>query len=532
MRTVADMTAPVVIIGGGPVGIGLAIDLGLRGIHAIVVERHLAPQPIPRGQNLTQRTMEHFYAWGAEDALRAARTIPHDYGIGGMTAYGALLGDYTHDWLQRELVRPFYFTDNERLPQYATEAVLRQRAAEIDTIELLFGWSCTALRQDADGAEVDITDRDGRQQTLRAEFVVGCDGSRSLVREQAGISQTQSDHDRLMVLLVFRSTGLHEKLARYPGKSFYNVLHPALDGYWKFFGRVDLGSTWFFHAPVPADTTRDNFDFTRFLHEAAGAEFDVAFEHIGFWDLRFAIADTYRAGRVFIAGDAAHSHPPYGGYGINSGLEDAVNLSWKLAAHLQGWGGSNLLGSYSAERQPVFASTARDFIEQSIFADRDFLREHNPVRDRAGFETAWRERLSGARAEVNAFEPHYEGSPIVWGPQGAASSAIGNHAHAARAGHHLTPEMLSSGRNVFEELGQGFTLIALDADHAASHFVQAAAKLRVPLKVIADTASNDRERYAAQLILVRPDQFVAWVGDDVADDDAAGVLRRVIGGKV
>ncbi len=529
----ADATAPVVIVGGGPVGIGLAIDLALRGIRVVVVERHLAPQPIPKGQNLTQRTMEHFYFWGAEDALRAARTIPRDYGMGGMIAYGTLLGDYHHDWLQRELVRPFYFTDNERLPQYATEAVLRQRAAEIDRIELKFGWSCTALRQDADGAEVDIIDRAGNARTLRAEFVVGCDGSRSLVREQAGITQTRSDHDRLMVLLVFRSTSLHEQLARYPGKCFYNVLHPELDGYWKFFGRVDLGSTWFFHAPVPPDTSRDSFDFKRLLHEAAGAEFDVALEHIGFWDLRFAIADQYRAGRVFVAGDAAHSHPPYGGYGINSGLEDAVNLSWKLAAHLQGWGGVDMLDSYGAERQPVFASTARDFIEQSIFTDRDFLRSYDPARDRAGFEAAWRERQSDARAEVNAFEPNYEGSPIVWGPPDAVSSAIGNHAHAARAGHHLTPQKLSFGYNVFETLGKGFTLIALDADDTAEHFAQAAAELRIPLEIISDTVSGDRERYAARLILVRPDQFIAWVGDDVSDgDEPKRVLQRAAGIKV
>jgi len=529
----ADMTAPVVIVGGGPVGIGLAIDLGLRGVDVIVVERHLAPQPIPKGQNLTQRTMEHFYVWGAEDALRAARTIPRDYGIGGMTAYGTLLGDYHHDWLQRELVRPFYFTDNERLPQYATEAVLRRRAAEIDGVELLFGWTCTALRQDADGAEVDIVDRAGQTRTLRANFVVGCDGSRSLVRKQAGITQTRSDHDRLMVLLVFRSTGLHEQLARYPGKSFYNVLHPELEGYWKFFGRVDLGSTWFFHAPVPADTGRDNFDFKGLLHEAAGAEFDIELEHIGFWDLRFAVADDYRKGRVFVAGDAAHSHPPYGGYGINSGLEDAVNLSWKLAAHLKGWGGADLLDSYSAERQPVFASTARDFIEQSIFADRDFLRAHDPARDRADFEAAWRERQSGARAEVNAFEPNYEGSPIVWGPLGAASSAIGNHADVARAGHHLTPQPLSSGRNVFEALGKGFTLIAFDADDAASRFVQAAAELRIPLEVVSDTDTDSRDKYAARLILVRPDQFIAWVGDDVSDaDEPKPLLLRAVGAKV
>jgi 4-hydroxyisophthalate hydroxylase len=529
MQNLAGTDAAVVIVGGGPVGMGLAIDLGLRGVRSLVVERHKDPQPIPKGQNLTQRTMEHFYFWGAEAELRAARTIPRDYGIGGMTSYGTLLSGHSHDWLQRELVRPFYFTDNERLPQYATEAVLRRRAAQISAIETLYGWTADAIRQDDDVVSVDIVDRDGHKRSLRADYIVGCDGSRSMVREQAGITQTRSDHDRLMVLLVFRSTGLHKLLERFPGKSFYNVLHPDLDGYWKFFGRVDLGSTWFFHAPVPASTTRDNFDFRGFLHEAAGAEFDVEFEHIGFWDLRFALADSYRKGRVFIAGDAAHSHPPYGGYGINSGLEDAVNLSWKLAATLQGWGGSGLLDSYDAERQPVFASTARDFIEKSIFDDRDFLRKHDPARDRADFEAAWHERQFGARAEVNAFEPNYEGSAIVWGAAGAVSGAIGSHAYAARAGHHLAPQPLTGSRNIFEALGHGFTLLDLSGGTAAPGFERAAAALRVPLKVIRDSRMDGREQYQSRLILIRPDQFVAWAGDDA---DPAELLRRAIGSPV
>lgn len=278
----ADSDAPVVIVGGGPVGMGLAIGLGQRGIKTIVVERHEQPQPIPKGQNLTQRTMEHFHFWGAEAALRAARTIPPDYGIGGMTSYGTLLSGYNYNWLQRELVRPFYFTDNERLPQYATEAVLRQRAVQLPSVDLRYGWTCRDVRPDAEGVSLDIESRDGMTQSLRADYVIGCDGSRSIVRERAGITQTRSDHDRLMVLLVFRSVELHRLLEAFPGKSFYSVLHPDLEGYWKFFGRVDLGSTWFFHAPVPADTTADNFDFRRLLHDAAGAQFDIEFEHIGF----------------------------------------------------------------------------------------------------------------------------------------------------------------------------------------------------------------------------------------------------------
>jgi len=525
-----DNEADVLIVGAGPVGLGLAIDLGQRGIRTTTIERYVQPQPIPKGQNLTQRTLEHFHFWGAERELRAARTIPKDYGIGGLTAYGTLLGDYAYSWMQRELVRPFYFTDNERLPQYATEAVLRKRASELSQVTTLYGWSAEQVQPDAEGVSLSIAARDGAgHRVLRGKYLVGCDGSRSMVRQQAGTTQTLSDHDRRMVLLVFRSLELHKLLERYPGKSFYAVLHPRLQGYWQFFGRVDLGTTWFFHAPVPADTTRDNFDFRALVYDAAGAEFDVAFEHIGFWDLRFAVADSYRSGRMFVAGDAAHSHPPYGGYGINLGLEDAVNLGWKLGATLKGWAGARLLDSYDEERRPVFQSATHDFIEKSILDDRDFLAAFNPTIDKATFEREWGKRATGATSEVQSFEPHYSGSSIVLGPPGAASSAAGKHEFAARAGHHLGPQRLSSGRDVFEALGDGFTLLAFGADATSVEaFRSAAERRRIPLTIVADTREDGRERYGAALVLVRPDQFVAWAAD-AAISDADTILARAAG---
>ncbi len=515
-----QLDAEVAIVGGGPVGMGLAIELGQRGIRCMVIERYAQPQPIPKGQNLTQRTMEHFHFWGAEPQLRAARTIPPGYGIGGLTAYGTLLGEHAYDWLQRDLVKSYYYTANERLPQYATEAVLRQRAAELPPVETLYGWGAETIVQDEAGVTISVAERGGEgRRTVRAAYAVGCDGARSRVREQAGITQTRTDHDRMMVLLVFKSHELHKLLDdRYPGKSFFNVLQPELKGYWKFFGRVDLGSSWFFHAPVPPGTDEHNFDFRAYLHEAVGAIFDVEFDHIGFWDLRFAIADSYREGRVFVAGDAAHSHPPYGGYGVNSGLEDARNLGWKLAAVLRGWGGEALLDSYDAERRPVFESTMRDFIARSIEQDREFLDAFDPERDAAAFEQAWKARAQGAVGEVHAFEPNYEGSPVVLPADDGTgrtrvSSALGSHRYEARAGHHLAPAARPAGGNVVDALGPGFTLLAFGAEaESVQAFRDAAAVERLPLAVVEAPCEGEAARYDARLVLVRPDHFVAWAG--------------------
>ena len=510
----------VIVNGGGPVGMGLALDLGLRGVRVAVVERYPAPQPIPKGQNLTQRTAEHFRAWGCEDAIRAAHEVPEGAGIGGLTAYGTLLSEHTYDWLNRAKVGAYYYAANARLPQYATEAVLRARAAEVAGIEVFCGWQGVALAQDDDGVTLGIAERKGEgRRELRADWLVGCDGAHSFVREAAGIGQTKSDHDRRMALVVFRSTELHELLKRYPGKAFYNVLHPDYEGYWLFFGRVDHGTSWFFHAPVPLDATEETYDFRALLHRAVGQDFALDFEHVGFWDLRVAMADTYRAGRVFVAGDAAHSHPPYGGYGINTGLEDARNLGWKLAARVAGWGGAEILDSYDAERRPVFASTARDFIERFIAEDRAFLAAHRP--EDADFAELWAARNLDA-AEVQAFEPNYAGSPLVGGA--GTPSARGSHTFEARAGHHLPPVDLGGGRMVQDALGDGFTLLALGGADPEP-FRTAAEAAGVPLDVVEGDAAA-RETYGAALVLVRPDAFVAWAGEA---GDAAETLARARG---
>jgi 2-polyprenyl-6-methoxyphenol hydroxylase-like FAD-dependent oxidoreductase len=551
-----DNKYQVIIVGGGPVGVALAVELGQRGITCAVVERHRTPQRIPKGQNLSNRTLEHFYFWNCVEELRAARVMPPGYPIGGVTAYGNLMSPY---WYGQQGgrgrgpgVADYFFQRNERLPQYCTEEVLRERLKELPSVTTMFGWTAERVEQDDNGVHVtitpasegafyswsadvqaqvnqeDATSKPG-SQTLEADYVVGCDGGRSLVRESLGIDRGGRSFDQRMVLAVLRSKELHEGLKRFPECTTYRVLKPELQGYWQFFGRIDVGEGFFFHAPVPKDTRQDNYDFQALLEEAAGFSFKAEFDHVGFWDLRVMVASRYSQDRIFIAGDAAHQHPPYGGFGLNTGLEDAANLGWKLAARLQGWGGDTLLESYGAERRPIFAETGEAMIAGGIERDREFLDRYNPERNREEFEQAWAE-MSGARNAMNRdYEPHYEGSPVVLGPEGGVCSIHGEHSHAARAGHHLSPRVLSTGRNAFEELGPGLTLLALDAEDATvGGFEESAKSLNVPLKVVRDNTDADRALYESKLVLVRPDQYVVWSGNE-APADVSAILRKVTG---
>jgi 2-polyprenyl-6-methoxyphenol hydroxylase-like FAD-dependent oxidoreductase len=523
------MRHQVVIVGGGPVGVALAVQLGLRGIRCALIESRTDPGRIPKGQNLTQRTLEHFYFMGIVEELRAARFLPPGFAIGEITSYGNLNSSYWFAPAGRELVHDYYFQKNDRLPQYQMEKVLRAKMATLPQVEARFGWTATRVEQDAGGVRVTI-EKDGVREVLEADHAVGCDGGHSIVREQIGIARSGRDFDQLMVLIVLRSRDLHDKLGqRFPEKSIYRAMHPDLKGYWRFFGRIDVGEGFFFHAPVPRDTTRENFDFQGLLEEATGFPFKAEFEHLGFWDLRVEVAEKYQVGRVFIAGDAAHSHPPYGGFGLNNGLEDAVNLGWKLAAKLDGWGGDTLLQSYSDERRPIFEEVAEDFIAARIRNDGAFLARYSPERDRAEFEAAWQGQESDVGNRAQVYEPSYEGSPVVIGPRGGKSTAHGRHVFQARSGHHLVPQKLSPGRDVFEELGRGFTLLAfgvVDADVQA--FEQAAASLKVPLTIVRDSYADGRTKYESRMILVRPDQFIVWIGDR-APADAGAIMRRVAG---
>ncbi|MDE0057390.1 MAG: FAD-dependent monooxygenase [Defluviicoccus sp.] len=516
----------VVVVGGGPVGLALAVELGLRGVACEVIERRTEPHRIPKGQNLTQRTLDLFYSWGIADELRSRRVIRPGFPGNAIVAYGDLAGAHWFAGVYRTAVDRYYFQRSERLPQYLTEQVLRDRLAGIPAVRVREGWSAEAVRQSDAGAAVDIAEEAGaRRETVEADYVVGCDGSRSAVRDGAGLASGGTDYEQTMVLAVFRSPALGERLKRFPPAYIYRVVHPDLKGYWRFFGRIDEHEGWFFHAPV-GRAERSEAGVRALLREAAGFAFDCSFEHIGYWDLRVSIAEAFRAGRVFIAGDAAHSHPPYGGYGLNTGFEDAANLGWKLAAVLQGWGGEALLQSYSEERQEVAASTAAEFIDSRISADRELFERIHPERDAEEFARGWTAYAEAGNRHLNSYAPHYVGSTAIAGPPGGVTGAASARSERARPGHYLPPWRLASGRNVFEELGRGFTLVALGGDDGGiARLERACARRSIPLKVVREPASESR---GAGLVLVRPDSYVAWAGD-APPENADALMARVTG---
>ncbi|AXV18082.1 monooxygenase (plasmid) [Neorhizobium sp. SOG26] len=497
----------VIIVGGGPVGMGLAIDLGQRGLHVAVLEKYAQPQPVPKGQNLTGRTMEIAVSWGVDKRLRALRTTDRAKNTGGLVSWGTLLSGCNYEWLNRGLVSRYYDEPNERLPQYKTEEALRARAAELGTVIVEYGVEFTNVTQDESGCRVSASRKEVETELqLTASYVVGCDGSRSRLRGQAGLVQTVDDHDKRMLLAVFRSTQLDEVLGEHRHYSIFNNLSPELKGYWQFLGRVDDQREWFFHAPVGLEQEFSAGDLAKLLATVVGKPFDVELVYLGFWDLRFALADCYRNKRLLIAGDAAHSHPPYGGYGINSGFEDARNLGWKLEAIVKGWASDGLLDTYDFERRHVFDSTIRDFIRRSIESDADFLNNFHPDRNAEAFAAELARRREFSVREVEQFAPHYTGSPLSYGTQGLPS-ALGSHQFSALPGFKLSRHADCVDPGPIRP-AEDFVLVT------GSSTFEPPAGLAAPLRIVVSETAETADR----AILLRPDGYVA-LNEPIANAD-------------
>ncbi len=528
-------TVDVMIVGAGPVGLALAIELGTRGITCLVAERQDRVGHSPRAKTTNVRSREHLRRWGIADTLRQASPIPPDYPPNVVFATrmnGYLLARFENAFNGRRERNELYSEEAQWVPQYTVEEVLRAHAATLPGVEIAFSTELSGFEQDEDGVTARLRQVEtGAETTIRSAYLVGADGARSFVRQAIGARMSGTRDVAQNYSIIFQSPDLAARQVHGPAIMYWMV-NQDVPG---MLGPMDMHGRWFYMATkLPGDVDPATVDPVDLIRRGTGlADLDVTILHGDPWVAHSLMADRYSQGRVFLAGDACHLHPPFGGFGMNMGIGDAVDLGWKLAATLQGWGGAGLLASYQVERAPVHRRTIRDSVINYATVGNQLARPELELAGEAG-DAARAEQGDIIRAAKErefrslglVLGARYDGSPIVV-PDGTAPPAEHptDYVPSACPGG-LAPHLwLADGSSLYDHFGPGFTLLVTDGSDAPAELVAQAGQLGLPLRVCAPRDDRLAGLYEARLALIRPDQHVAWRGAAVP----AGVLERVVG---
>ena len=534
-----DETTDVLIAGAGPVGLSLAIELGHRGIGCAVVERNDRVGTSPRAKTTNVRTREHLRRWGIADALRQASPIPPDYPPNVVFATrmnGPQLAKFENAMHGSRVRNDLFSEESQWVPQYTLEEVLRRHAASLDGVRITFGEEVCGIEQDADGATVQVRNRlTGAVRTVRCRYLVGADGARSFVRDAIGAQMHGNSPPLRNYSIIFRAPGLAAQQV-HGDAIMYWLVNADVPG---LLGPMDQHGLWFFMATKLAnDVDPATVDPVALIRRGTGLS-DLAIEVVRTdpWVALSQIADRYSQGRVFLAGDACHLHPPFGGFGMNMGIGDAVDLGWKLAATLQGWGGPDLLASYQQERRPVHERVIEEATINYATVGNQLVR---PGLEEDGADGA------AVRAEVGAVIRNtkmrefntlgvvlgyrYTDSPILV-PDGTAAPPEHpiNYVPSAVPGC-LAPHLwLEDGTSLYDHFGAGYTMLVTNgAADGVERFAGQAEARGMPLKVLMPHDERLLPRYEARFALIRPDQHVAWRGDALPED-AGPLLDRLTG---
>jgi 2-polyprenyl-6-methoxyphenol hydroxylase-like FAD-dependent oxidoreductase len=548
----AGLDTDVIIVGGGPAGLMLANELGRRGVAVTLFDEDSATAANPQANATQARTMEHFRRLGFADEVRA-QGLPPDYptDIAYYTTFTGyelarfrlpsaaearhIVHRMSGSWSAAELPH--------RVSQMYVERVLQRHAAALANVALRYEHRVTEVADMADHVRATAIGPDG-EMAVTGRYLVGCDGPRSIVRRHLGIRYAgESGVSREFVggamhAVYLRGAHLYDAIRGDRAWMHVNVNHRRRC----FLVAIDGNGEFVFHTQLKEGEDCDNISEAQaraMFAQCMGRALDFDILSRASWTAGLTlVVEQLQQGRLFVAGDAAHLFTPTGGLGYNTAIEDAVNLGWKLAATIRGWGGPALLASYHAERHPAAVRNtgyARGFADSlGGFRARPELEDDTPEGAAARAEAgAYFDRHG--RREFNipgiTFGTRYDGSPIlVADGSEPPPDRVNEYVPSACPGGRAPHAWLADGRSLFDAFGFEFTLLRLAGARESNRLEDAAAKLGLPLTAVDLPGDEIRDLYAADYALVRPDQTVAWRGNRIVDP--AALLDTVRGAAI
>ena len=522
------MHTQVLIVGAGPVGLTLAIDLGRRGVRCTLIEQKEAPQFLPKMERCNARTMEIYRRMGLAQKIRDAgfpREAPMDVFIVTSLVEPPLL-HLTYPSVAEAQAQIAACNDGslplepyQLISQYTLEPLLKAVAETMPNVAVRYSSEFISFDQDDGSVHTKIRTKTGVED-VQSDYLVGCDGGSSNVRRLLGIGLQGEANLLQLRQALYRCDDLFERIPIGKGRHYH-----VADAHNSFLIVQDSTRHFTLHATVDSD-------------DAMKAQFEqvvampVEYEMLSCapWRQNLLLADSYSKGRVFLAGDAVHLVIPTGGLGMNSGVGDAIDLSWKLAATLRGWGGPRLLASYEAERRPIGARNV-DASRQASRGRRAWRAAYKPnIRDNTPAGAATRANLARI-ADVEQRKSNemigaelgyrYDRSPIVWPEAGEPpEDNVMKYIPTSWPGARLPHLRLADGRALHDCIDDGYTLLCLGGGPRADGLSRAFSGYGAPFTTLAINDTHAREIYGYDLLLLRPDLHVVWRGNRLPDDPA------------
>lgn len=542
-------TTPVLISGGGPVGLALSIELAWRGVRSVLVNTEPTTAAHPQGNTHNARTMEHYRRLGIADRVRAVG-LPQDL----VTDVIYLTRFTGHEFARipmpssaekktRIAACDMSFLTPEpihRASQFYVEPELFAHAGTLDEIDLRFGWELTGFDQQDDGVTSTIRNAEsGETETVNSRWLAGCDGAHGYTRRALDIPYRGEGGDEV-AFFIGRMLSVY-----IDAPAIYDVM--KTDSVWQYWTvnvdartcivTLDEKGKFVVLTKYPDSGEPDEEDIAREIRNAVGADIDIEIISVREWTAGNAlVADSYGEGRVLLAGDAVHLFTPTGGFGMNTGVEDAVNLGWKMAAIHHGWAPETLLATYEAERRPIgirnTQSSRKLASDVATIQVPEALEDDTPEGERARAELG--RHLSGFTEEFASLGiqlgARYDASPLIVGdgtapPPDSPVTYVPSACPGGRAPH----VWLDDGASIHDRFGKWFTLVTFGAPDADTSAMAAAASAQnVPLDVIEIAEPAARDLYQCAFALIRPDHHVAWRGDALPAD-ADGLIRQASG---